>query len=79
MPGIDRIERDTRFDDDKLRSAGIRLIYTLVRRPCRDSADRLAGTAKHPCRWGRLTRNGASRSVHLCRGCSFQRRCTELP
>lgn len=30
IPGIDRVERDTRFDDDKMRSAGIRLIYT----PC---------------------------------------------
>lgn len=28
IPGIDRVERDTRFDDDKMRSAGIRLIYT---------------------------------------------------
>jgi hypothetical protein len=28
IPGIDRVERDTQFDDDKMRSAGIRLIYT---------------------------------------------------
>jgi hypothetical protein len=28
LPGIDSVERDTQFDDDKLRSAGIRLIYT---------------------------------------------------
>ena len=28
IPGIDRVERDTRFDDDKMRSAGIRLAYT---------------------------------------------------
>ena len=28
IPGIDRVERDTRFDDDKMRSAGIRLSYT---------------------------------------------------
>ena len=28
IPGIDRVERDTRFDDDKMRSAGIRLVYT---------------------------------------------------
>ena len=26
IPGIDRVERDTQFDDDKMRSAGIRLI-----------------------------------------------------
>lgn len=26
--GIDNVERDTQFDDDKMRSAGIRLIYT---------------------------------------------------
>jgi hypothetical protein len=28
IPGIDGVERDTQFDDDKMRSAGIRLIYT---------------------------------------------------
>lgn len=28
IPGIDSVERDTQFDDDKMRSAGIRLIYT---------------------------------------------------
>ena len=28
IPGIDRVERDIQFDDDKMRSAGIRLIYT---------------------------------------------------
>jgi len=28
MPGIDSVERDTFFDDDKMRSAGIRLVYT---------------------------------------------------
>ncbi|MCL2523069.1 MAG: nucleotidyl transferase AbiEii/AbiGii toxin family protein [Betaproteobacteria bacterium] len=28
IPGIDRVERDTQFDDDKMRSAGIRLIYS---------------------------------------------------
>ncbi len=28
IPGIDNVERDTQFDDDKMRSAGIRLIYT---------------------------------------------------
>jgi hypothetical protein len=27
IPGIERVERDTFFDDDKMRSAGIRLIY----------------------------------------------------
>ena len=27
IPGIDSVERDTQFDDDKMRSAGIRLIY----------------------------------------------------
>lgn len=27
IPGIERIERDTFFDDDKMRSAGIRLLY----------------------------------------------------
>lgn len=36
IPGIDKVERDTQFDDDKMRSAGIRLIYT----PC---ASALAG------------------------------------
>jgi hypothetical protein len=30
IPGIDSVERDTQFDDDKMRSAGIRLVYT----PC---------------------------------------------
>ncbi|MGI4814171.1 MAG: nucleotidyl transferase AbiEii/AbiGii toxin family protein [Janthinobacterium lividum] len=28
IPGIDSVERDTQFDDDKMRSAGVRLIYT---------------------------------------------------
>ncbi|TDM08010.1 MAG: hypothetical protein C4K60_00335 [Ideonella sp. MAG2] len=28
IDGIHRVERDTQFDDDKLRSAGIRLLYT---------------------------------------------------
>ena len=28
IAGIDRVERDSQFDDDKLRSAGIRLVYT---------------------------------------------------
>lgn len=28
IPGIDIVERDTQFDDDKMRSAGIRLNYT---------------------------------------------------
>ncbi len=28
IPGVDRVERDTQFDDDKMRSAGIRLVYT---------------------------------------------------
>ena len=28
IPGIDSVVRDTQFDDDKMRSAGIRLIYT---------------------------------------------------
>ncbi len=28
IPGIESVERDTQFDDDKMRSAGIRLIYT---------------------------------------------------
>ena len=28
VPGIDSVERDTQFDDDKMCSAGIRLIYT---------------------------------------------------
>ncbi|MGQ0708672.1 MAG: nucleotidyl transferase AbiEii/AbiGii toxin family protein [Rhodoferax sp.] len=28
IPGIDNVERDTQFDDDKMRSAGIRLNYT---------------------------------------------------
>ena len=28
IPGIDSVERDTLFDDDKMRSAGIRLAYT---------------------------------------------------
>ena len=28
ISGIDNVERDTQFDDDKMRSAGIRLIYT---------------------------------------------------
>lgn len=28
IPGIDSVHRDTQFDDDKLRSAGIRLTYT---------------------------------------------------
>ncbi len=28
IPGIDCVERDTQFDDDKMRSAGIRLVYT---------------------------------------------------
>ncbi|MFT3813332.1 MAG: nucleotidyl transferase AbiEii/AbiGii toxin family protein [Acidovorax sp.] len=28
IPGIVSVERDTQFDDDKMRSAGIRLIYT---------------------------------------------------
>ena len=28
IPGIDSVERDTLFDDDKMRSAGIRLIHT---------------------------------------------------
>ncbi|MHB1098556.1 MAG: nucleotidyl transferase AbiEii/AbiGii toxin family protein [Burkholderiales bacterium] len=27
IPGIESVERDTQFDDDKMRSAGIRLIY----------------------------------------------------
>ncbi|MES2264274.1 MAG: nucleotidyl transferase AbiEii/AbiGii toxin family protein [Pseudomonadota bacterium] len=27
IPGIERVERDTLFDDDKMRSAGIRLLY----------------------------------------------------
>jgi hypothetical protein len=27
IPGVDSVERDTQFDDDKMRSAGIRLIY----------------------------------------------------
>jgi len=27
IPGIDSVERDTAFDDDKMRSAGIRLLY----------------------------------------------------
>lgn len=36
IPGIDSVERDTQFDDDKMRSAGIRLMYT----PC---ASALAG------------------------------------
>lgn len=27
IPGFDSVERDTQFDDDKMRSAGIRLIY----------------------------------------------------
>lgn len=27
IPGIERVERDTFFDDDKMRSAGIRLLY----------------------------------------------------
>jgi hypothetical protein len=28
IPGIESVERDTFFDDDKMRSAGIRLVYT---------------------------------------------------
>ena len=28
IPGVDRVERDTQFDDDKMRSAGIRMVYT---------------------------------------------------
>lgn len=28
MPGIDNVERDTFLDDDKMRSAGFRLVYT---------------------------------------------------
>lgn len=28
IPGIDSVERDAQFDDDKMRSAGIRLVYT---------------------------------------------------
>lgn len=28
IPGIDSVQRDTQFDDDKMRSAGIRLTYT---------------------------------------------------
>lgn len=28
IPGVDSVERDTHFDDDKMRSAGIRLMYT---------------------------------------------------
>lgn len=28
IPGIGNVERDTQFDDDKMRSAGIRLVYT---------------------------------------------------
>jgi hypothetical protein len=28
IPGMDSVERDTQFDDDKMRSAGIRLTYT---------------------------------------------------
>lgn len=28
IPGVNRVERDTQFDDNKMRSAGIRLIYT---------------------------------------------------
>ena len=28
IPGVERVERDTQFDDDKMRSAGIRLVYT---------------------------------------------------
>lgn len=28
IPGVDSVERDTQFDDDKMRSAGIRLMYT---------------------------------------------------
>ena len=28
IPGIEHVTRDTQFDDDKLRSAGIRLVYT---------------------------------------------------
>ncbi|KAB7633670.1 nucleotidyl transferase AbiEii/AbiGii toxin family protein, partial [Verminephrobacter sp. Larva24] len=30
IPGIGSVERDTQFDDDKMRSGGIRLVYT----PC---------------------------------------------
>jgi hypothetical protein len=30
IPGIDRVERDAQFDDTKMRSAGIRLIYAPV-------------------------------------------------
>jgi Nucleotidyl transferase AbiEii toxin, Type IV TA system len=28
IPGVDRVERDKQFDDEKMRSAGIRLVYT---------------------------------------------------
>ena len=28
IPGIENVERDTQFDDDKMRSAGIRLVYS---------------------------------------------------
>jgi hypothetical protein len=28
IPGIESVERDTFFDDDKMRSAGIRLVYS---------------------------------------------------
>jgi hypothetical protein len=28
IPGIEHVKRDTQFDDDKSRSAGIRLVYT---------------------------------------------------
>jgi hypothetical protein len=28
IPGIDSVERDTFFDDEKMRSAGIRLVYS---------------------------------------------------
>lgn len=28
IPGVNSVERDTQFDDDKMRSAGIRLMYT---------------------------------------------------
>ncbi len=28
IPGIDSVQRDTQFDDNKMRSAGIRLVYT---------------------------------------------------
>lgn len=30
ISGIDSVERDAQFDDDKMRSAGIHLIYTMI-------------------------------------------------